>query len=66
MKGLVLIVAFLLTCTACAPSQLGSWWLGKQIDVRSAEYFVRIERSVAMQLRPRLRARMIESPHRPC
>lgn len=38
----------LLTLTSCAPTQLGSWWLARQIGARPAEHAVRIERAVAL------------------
>jgi hypothetical protein len=46
MKDLAAIFIALFTLASCALTQLGSWWLARQIGAREAEYSVRIERSV--------------------
>jgi len=38
----------LLGLTSCAPTQLGSWWLARQIGAREAKYSVGIERSIPL------------------
>lgn len=46
MRAITLLA--LLTFASCAPTQLGSWWLARQIGARPAEYAVRIERAAAL------------------
>jgi uncharacterized protein len=35
--------------TGCDPTQLGSWWLARQLEARPAEFAVQIDRGVAMK-----------------
>jgi putative CocE/NonD family hydrolase len=48
MREFSCIVVAAVAFTSCAPTQLGSWWLARQLDARPAEHSVEIERSVPM------------------
>lgn len=48
MRSLVLAVSLTVGSASCAPTQIGSWWVARQLGARPPEFAVRIERQATM------------------